>query len=283
MYIFLFLLILATLALYLYVQNNYHEISEYTLHIPNVQQSANESSIVFISDTHFREKVSLESIDRLLIHIENLQPDIILFGGDIIHGDTSIQTLEHIKDFFAQLGMIAPSYVIYGNHDFGTDRLHEVTAVLKRAGVTLLKNEVHWIKLDETTNAGFWLMGLSEYMSSVDIKEDLFANVELTEKNKNEPKILLAHYPHFFEKYLEDEIKRPELVLAGHAHGGQVRVPIIGGLFAPGQGTNPKYDFGLYTSENYPASRMIVTRGIGNSAFPFRVNNRPEIVHIKLN
>ena len=78
-----------------------------------------------------------------------------------------------------------------------------------------------------------------------------------------------------------DDNKRPDLVLSGHTHGGQVILPIIGGLYAPGQGKNPYYDFGFFKSEKYPDSRLIVTRGIGNSSFPFRVNNRPEIVEIE--
>ncbi len=78
------------------------------------------------------------------------------------------------------------------------------------------------------------------------------------------------------------EDKRPNLVLSGHTHGGQVILPIIGGLFAPGQGGKiPYYDFGLFTSDKHPDSRLIISRGLGNSTFPFRINNRPEIITIE--
>ena len=70
-----------------------------------------------------------------------------------------------------------------------------------------------------------------------------------------------------------------DFVLSGHAHGGQFRLPFVGGLIAPGQGLFPKYDAGLFTKEN---TTMIVSRGIGNSIFPFRFNNRPELVLIEL-
>ncbi len=88
--------------------------------------------------------------------------------------------------------------------------------------------------------------------------------------------VLLSHRPELFDVYVENGI---DLVLTGHAHGGQFRLPFVGGLFAPDQGLLPEYDAGLYTEGN---TNMIVSRGIGNSAFPLRFNNRPEIVLIEL-
>ena len=70
-----------------------------------------------------------------------------------------------------------------------------------------------------------------------------------------------------------------DLILSGHAHGGQIRLPVVGGIFAPHQGFFPEYDGGIYTDADV---KMIVSRGIGNSIFPLRVNNRPEVVLIEL-
>lgn len=277
---FLFIGLVLLLGLYLYIQNYVYSVSSYKLFLPKSHPSLKDKKIIFISDTHFREKISLSYIDRILIEIEKAEPDVILFGGDMIHKITADQVLEHTKDFFSQLRGIAPTYVIYGNHDIASDRQQEIASTLKRVGVKLLDNEAEWISFNEP-DAGFWLMGLNDYMSSISIKKDVLAKIELPEFSKNQPKILLAHFPHFFEKYLMDDAKRPDLVLSGHTHGGQVILPIIGGLFAPGQGQNPYYDFGLFTSKENPDSRLIVTRGIGNSSFPFRVNNRPEIVEIE--
>ncbi|MBQ2921632.1 MAG: metallophosphoesterase, partial [Tyzzerella sp.] len=88
--------------------------------------------------------------------------------------------------------------------------------------------------------------------------------------------ILLSHRPELFEVYTESKV---DLVLSGHAHGGQFRLPFVGGLVAPNQGLFPKYDAGLYTEEN---TNMIVSKGIGNSILPFRFNNRPEVILIEL-
>lgn len=88
--------------------------------------------------------------------------------------------------------------------------------------------------------------------------------------------ILLSHRPEYFDLYEEFGA---DLVFSGHAHGGQIRLPVIGGLAAPGQGFFPKYDDGLYTEGS---TSMLVSRGLGNSLFPFRVNNRPEILVAEL-
>ena len=89
--------------------------------------------------------------------------------------------------------------------------------------------------------------------------------------------ILLSHRPELFETYVDGGI---DLVFSGHVHGGQFRLPFIGGLVAPKQGLFPKYDAGLYTGGG---TSMVVSRGIGNSIIPFRFNNRPEIVLVELN
>ena len=94
---------------------------------------------------------------------------------------------------------------------------------------------------------------------------------------KNGYTILLSHRPELFETYVDCDV---DLILSGHAHGGQFRLPFIGGLIAPNQGLFPKYDAGLYTDKN---TNMIVSRGLGNSIIPLRFNNCPEIVLVELN
>ena len=88
--------------------------------------------------------------------------------------------------------------------------------------------------------------------------------------------VLLSHRPETFGAYVNKNI---DLVLSGHAHGGQFRLPFIGGIIAPNQGFFPKYDAGTYTENN---TTMIVSRGLGNSVIPVRFNNRPEIVSVEL-
>jgi predicted MPP superfamily phosphohydrolase len=95
-------------------------------------------------------------------------------------------------------------------------------------------------------------------------------------KEENTFTILLSHRSELFDVYVESDV---DLVLSGHAHGGQVRIPLIGGIVAPNQGLFPQYDAGLFAENN---THMIVSRGIGNGTVVPRVNNRPEVIFIEL-
>ena len=106
-----------------------------------------------------------------------------------------------------------------------------------------------------------------------DFKTDKLAQLQVEEAGFT---VLLSHRPELFDAYVE---KNVDLALSGHSHGGQIRLPFLGGLIAPHQGLFPKYDGGLYTKDD---TNMVVSRGVGNSLFPFRVNNRPEIVLVEL-
>ncbi len=94
--------------------------------------------------------------------------------------------------------------------------------------------------------------------------------------NRNNFTILLSHKPNYFKEY---SVAGIDLVLSGHAHGGQIRLPFIGGIVGPDQGLFPKYTNGLYTKNQ---TSMVVSRGLGNSLFPLRLFNKPEIVSITL-
>jgi predicted MPP superfamily phosphohydrolase len=113
-------------------------------------------------------------------------------------------------------------------------------------------------------------------MSEAQKREEMMsAHIGRLNENEGAFSILLSHRPELFPIYKKQQIN---LALTGHAHGGQFRLPMIGGLAAPNQGIFPKYDAGIFEEAQ---TRMIVSRGLGNSVFPLRVNNPPEIVVIK--
>ena len=93
---------------------------------------------------------------------------------------------------------------------------------------------------------------------------------------ENKYNILLSHRPEIFEKYVDLQV---DLVFTGHAHGGQFRIPFIGGLYAPGQGLFPKYTSGIHEKEN---TKMIVNRALGDSGITIRINNMREIILVTL-
>lgn len=266
------------IIIYLYGQNYIHQVTKYHMATSNIALKGKK--FVFISDTHFRENTSIALLERILLEIETINPALIIFGGDIVHKLDSEKILEHTKDFFYRLQKIAPTYLVYGNHDLASGRLNDIQRILNLSGVKVLHNEAEWLSFGEP-KTGFWLMGLGVKPNQLSKAADILSDIPQSKDFEQDTKILIAHHPEYFEDYLTNNITRPDLVLAGHTHGGQIILPIIGGLFAPGQGQLPPYDYGLFTNTTYPSSRMIITRGIGNSSFPFRVNNRPEIVVIE--
>jgi predicted MPP superfamily phosphohydrolase len=147
-----------------------------------------------------------------------------------------------------------------------------------KAGVVILENQKVQITRE---GESITLMGIED----PSFKEDyLFGDSESVARQaiedlKNESDgytVLLSHRPELFDLYVDTGI---DLVFSGHAHGGQFRLPLIGGLVAPNQGLFPKYDAGQFTEDN---TTMIVSRGVGNSIIPIRINNRPEIIVARL-
>ena len=148
--------------------------------------------------------------------------------------------------------------------------------VNRDAGITVLEDEAAqlWRNGEQVNLIG--LLDLSFHPRGLEkAREELSDHVQdlLIHGALN---VVLSHRPSLIEEY---EASGADLVFSGHAHGGQFRLPFVGGLVAPNQGLFPKYDSGLYTEGN---TNMIVSRGIGNSILPFRFNNRPEVILIEL-
>ena len=144
------------------------------------------------------------------------------------------------------------------------------------AGVKVLHDEV--ISINKNGDS-MQLIGLDD-PDFVDVGKTVQESILKTKLGDLELKegfrILLSHRPELFDAYTSTNM---DLVLSGHAHGGQFRVPFIGGIVAPDQGLLPKYDAGVFTENG---TTMVVSRGVGNSIIPIRLNNRPEIVIVKL-
>ena len=169
---------------------------------------------------------------------------------------------------------IAPSYYVTGNHEASISEYGELKNRLEAAGVHVLEDEEAFL---EREGEKILLFGLSDPNFSMESEWSDGASAIVEEKlkkwkNQGKYTILLSHRPELFKTYVSAGI---DLVFSGHAHGGQFRLPFVGGLIAPDQGLFPKYDAGLYTEKG---TNMVVSRGLGNSIIPIRFNNRPEIV-----
>jgi len=222
-------------------------------------------TIVHLSDLHGKEFG--ENNERLIALVKEQKPDIICFTGDLI--DKRRKKLDAGIALMKKLPAIAPVYYIPGNHEPSSGMDEELYEKLRDMGIIVLLGEQVSIPVGTDT---VQLLGLAErYMTDDEIAE---AMQKLS--NSQGFRLLLSHFPENICAYRNYDI---ELMLSGHAHGGQWRLPWIGGLYAPGQGLFPKYTEGMYQEGTV---KLVVSRGLGNSLFPFRLFNHPEVVVLKL-
>ncbi|MDD3240051.1 MAG: metallophosphoesterase, partial [Lachnospira sp.] len=213
---------------------------------------------------------------KLIQMLEESTPDIIAITGDLI--DASDTDIEVALSFAEKAMQIAPCYYVTGNHEASASEYGQLRDGLLALGVVILENQN--IEIERGSEV-ITVIGVNEpSFQPIEVTEDYSAMMNeclnpLVAENTNY-KILLSHRPELFQVYVQNNI---DLVLSGHAHGGQFRIPFIGGLVAPNQGILPTYDAGVYTKDQ---TNMVVSRGIGNSIIPIRFNNRPEIILIEL-
>ena len=213
---------------------------------------------------------------ELLERVEQAQPDCIALTGDLV--DSRHTDVDAALSFASEAAKIAPTYYVTGNHEARLEEWEQLLTGLEEAGVTILQNESILLEREGQSIAFSGVEDPSFHDDPLlhDTEGIWERNLESLSPEEGRYTILLSHRPEYFAFY---EKLGFDLVLAGHAHGGQFRLPGIGGLWAPGQGLFPEYDAGLYQQGG---TAMAVSRGLGNSLFPFRVNNRPEIVAITL-
>lgn len=274
-------------AVFLYLQNNTLTIERFTINLPEniaaeqTEESAKENSvkIVHLSDLH--NKGFGEDQQKLLSEIASLEPDLILFTGDLV--DSRRNGGENAIILMSALSEKYPVYTIMGNHDFSDDGYKVLTA-LENTQVKTLRNESDMITINEIP---IRIHGVDDPIRHSRSMRDHHYKEDVGISEPDYYNVLLAHRPEYFSLYTESG---HDLVLSGHAHGGQIRLPFVGGLFSPHQGLFPQYYQGMHTASKQDDVNgssdenvsMIVSRGLGNSLFPFRVFNYPQIVFIEL-
>ena len=265
------LLILITWTVW---SNTALELHTYYISSEKIPQSFSGYRIAHISDLHNTEMG--EGNEKLLNIIIDAKPDIIAITGDMI--DSYNTNIDIALNFTREAVKIAPCFYVTGNHEARIPEYDTLITGLEEIGVIVLDNEK--IELDESGES-ITLLGVKDPSFQTDYllgdSETIMADT-LDNLMQEEDKycILLSHRPELFHVYVDNNI---DIVLSGHAHGGQFRIPFIGGIVAPNQGLFPKYDAGLFCEKE---TNMIVSRGIGNSIIPFRFNNPPEVIIIEL-
>lgn len=260
-----FLLLFAAFVIGVIHSNAVPALTEITIPAEGLPAAFDGFRIAQVSDLHNAELGHDHAYTLALLR--EAKPDIILLTGDLI--DCHRTDVETAVSFVEQAVKIAPCYYVTGNHEgyIPAEDYAKLEEALLSLEVTVLHGETVQLEKD----------GEILTLAGVDSPDFDTRAVPPSELCGEGFTVLLAHHPEFMEEYLA---AGADVVFAGHAHGGQFRLPLIGGLYAPGQGLFPDYDAGLYaeTDADGHTTYMVVSRGLGNSSFPLRLGNRPEVV-----
>ncbi|MFC3418920.1 metallophosphoesterase [Salinicoccus hispanicus] len=263
------------LARFLYKQDKDITTTYHTHESVRVPEAFDGYKIIQVSDFHnawfgFRSA-------KLIREIKKIDGDVIFVTGDVI--DRRTPNFKRSMGLVTQLVDILPTYYVTGNHEAHYRKFDKLEQAIDASGMKNIS------KSNERLNIGheyirligmedLWFYGTDgDHQVTADFRQDLEHRLE---NRSDRFTIVLSHRPELFDMYTRFPI---DLVFTGHAHGGQIRLPIVKGLYAPHQGVLPQYTEGVYGKDG---TSMVVSRGLGNSRFPFRVFNRPEIVVMEL-
>ncbi|MDR1570626.1 MAG: metallophosphoesterase [Oscillospiraceae bacterium] len=256
-------------------QNGSVEAEEIAARILNLPLEFDGFRIAMVSDIHLKSQFLLA--DEVATHLSRAKPDLITILGDAIDGSTP--SVDPLKEFIRFIASLAPCAAILGNNEYASAYLPNLRAAYRDAGIALLEDQSARITRG---GAVMRLVGLQDpwaYVSHLNVsREPGMPNTEpirpAAEPNRFD--VLMIHRPHRASRYGRQGYA---LSLAGHAHGGQWRLPWGQGIFSPGQGLFPKLTSGLYSLGD---GQLVVSRGLGNHEFPIRIHNRPHLPIVRL-
>ncbi|MFD1030009.1 metallophosphoesterase [Metaplanococcus flavidus] len=260
----------AAVMVFLWGSNNWIQTTDYTVSSAELPAAFDGKRIVQVSDLH--NATFGENQESLIKKVEDAKPDAIFITGDLI--DSNRYDLDAALILIDALVEMSEVYYVTGNHEVASNKIDEIGEALVERGVSYLENEtVDWEVDGETVQiAGVHDALINPYYHDYD-----YTDMAITEAGlSNNFTLLLAHRPELLDVYAENGI---DVVFSGHAHGGQVQIPGIGGVFAPGQGWFPRMTEGVFQQND---TQLVLSRGLGNSGFPFRILNRPEVVSVTL-
>lgn len=245
-------------------------VKEYKLYNSDIPNSFHGTKIIHVSDIHYGRTVLDKELNNLVAKINELKPDIVIFSGDLIDKDTNLKKKdkEIIINALKNIDTTINKYAITGNHDY---QFEEYNSILL---------ESNFINLDDSYDIVYhksyepiMIVGLKTYLSSKDSMDDRMLNINkyISDNKDNGPKfrILVMHEPDLIDDVQVDNFN---LVLAGHSHNGQVRLPLIGATILPAKAKN-------YYDEYYKINNtdLYISSGVGTSTINFRFLNKPSI------
>lgn len=265
---------LAVCSVWIYWGNTAIQTTRAGIRSDDIPASFHGFVIVHVSDLHNTEFGNSQC--RLLEAVKEASPDLIAVTGDLI--DSRHTDIKKAMEFIHGAVKIAPVYYVTGNHESRIGKYPRLEKQMAEAGVVILRNKSAML---ECGRDSIRLLGLDDpdFTAKGDTAGQagtVDAALKSMPAETGDYTVLLSHRPELFDVYAANGV---DLVLSGHAHGGQIRLPFAGGLVAPNQGFFPEYCGGVYTNGR---TNMVVSRGLGNSLAPVRINNRPELVVITL-
>lgn len=262
--------ILMTILIIIYIYARFIEPELLTVRYETINTDYiknDEIKILQFSDTHISEYFDIDDLNNAIDKINEENPDIVVFTGDLIDQFNNYENKENIHEIWEILGSInAPiKYAVYGNHDYGGGAEKVYKEIMEKSGFKLLINEkeelpqynINFIGMDDSI--------FGEYEPAV-----ISGNMD-----KDMYNIVLSHEPDVADRLLEYSI---DLLLAGHSHGGQVNLPFANYLPSLGE----KYVRGFYDFENFRQTKVYVNIGLGTSTIPMRFMAAPELTVITL-
>lgn len=246
------------------IEPNLLKINKYTITHSDIPKSFSNYKIVQFSDTHLGFQYTLENLVDLVEKINQINPDILFFTGDLLDEPNRYDQKERVISVLKTLK--APQkFAVYGNHDHGGYGTDIYKNIMEEAGFSLLLNES--VKVQSSENESIFIMGIDDAMLG---RPDISAAIQ------NIPdaayKILLSHAPDLADYAVGHNI---HLQLSGHSHGGQIQLPFIGALVKPPHAE--KYYEGFYEIGTENPLTLYVNRGLGTTRLPFRFLSVPEL------
>lgn len=265
--------LLIIIIAFLYWQNNDIVITNIDVNNGKIPSNFYKFKILQVSDLH--NKKFGKNQNKLVKLTKKINPDIIVVTGDAI--DSRKTNMDIAINYLSQIAKSYPTYYVSGNHERRIKGYNRFEELLIQNNVKVLNNKCENIKIGNEEISLIGMKDISFIKSRDKRKEYLNTLKDIKKEVNNNFTILLSHRPEIIDIYSQSKV---DLVFTGHAHGGQIRLPFIDGLFAPNQGLLPKYTSGKFKNGS---TEMIVSRGLGNSLFPFRIFNRPELIVTTLN
>lgn len=230
-----------------------------------------EVRLAVVTDFH-----SSDNADDVVAMVASCAPDAVLMVGDMFDDDIANRPTERTLSLMRQLSAQYPCYYVSGNHEAWTGEMDALYQQTEEAGVTVLRMSSGVLTVRGQRIA---LCGVPDpyemvFSGAPDTEEQIRQAMENVDSA--DFTVLLAHRPELLAKYAQFPL---DLVVSGHAHGGQVRIPgVLNGLYAPNQGWFPKLAGGAYTQDG---TTLIVSRGLAVRTRLPRIFNRPEVVLVR--